>query len=190
MILDFRCESAGAVAPALFIYTTLNMIHRYFSRIHRRNIQIFYTFAPNLIAMLRSTNLLRALGTNLCYAKTAVFGGAILFMLLSVSSAFGQSQPYPSVLVNAEGILSLPTDQEFTPTYQISIDGAELNFQDTRAHYDFFSALNCDLYHIRVNHETGSGLLMLQTNGRETWTLNQWNEALHQKCQEKPLRNE
>ena len=109
----------------------------------------------------------------------------VMFMLFGLSV---DAQSLPVATLNNEGILSLPTDQAVADTY--GFDASQFTFESEAELFKFFDALNNDTFLIRVNPETMEGRLMLRTKNRSTWSVEQWNEALRERCEARPIRQQ
>ncbi len=117
--------------------------------------------------------------------KTALLG----FLLILGMTLFGLSSMAQSLSIaslDAEGVIQLPINQPIASNY--SFDASALSFESNAALFRFFDALNNDTFLIRVNPENMEGHLMLRTKNRSSWTVEQWNDALRQHCEARPIR--
>ena len=122
---------------------------------------------------------------------SGMHGAYLGFLFLVMFMLFGLSvdaQSLPVAALNNEGVISLPTDQAVADTY--GFDASQFTFESEAELFKFFDALNNDTFLIRVNPETMEGRLMLRTKNRSTWGVEQWNEALRERCEARPIRQQ
>jgi hypothetical protein len=120
---------------------------------------------------------------------SGMLGAYLGFLFMVVFMLFGltvDAQSLPVATLNNEGVLSLPADQALADTY--GFDASQFAFESEAQLFQFFDALNNDTFLIRVNPETMEGRLMLRLKNRNNWTVEQWNEALRECCEARPIR--
>jgi hypothetical protein len=91
-----------------------------------------------------------------------------------MASAWAQN--HLSVLVNNNGTIALPIDQELQEVYEIDI--ASLEFESLEGAVEYFKELNSKYVLFRPNPDLNTAMLYLQLSKRPAWSVEQWNNLL------------
>lgn len=119
--------------------------------------------------------------------QSAILGFLFVLMLSFMGlSASGQTAPVAEL--TPEGIIVLPVDVPVASAY--SFDASQLSFETDKELFRFFDGLNNDLFLIRVNPETRMGQFMPRSKGRNGWSIEEWNNAIRERCEQRPIRTE
>lgn len=119
--------------------------------------------------------------------RTAYYGFLLIVGLTFLAlSSFAQSLHVAEL--DDQGVIQLPSNQPVANTYVF--DASDMSFENDAALFRFFDGLNNDVFLIRVNPETMEGRLMLRAKNRSAWDVEQWNNALRERCEARPIRNQ
>lgn len=114
---------------------------------------------------------------------------AFLFaLMLSFMGLTSSGQTAPIAELTPEGVIVLPVDVPVASAY--SFDASQLSFETDKELFQFFDALNNDLFLIRVNPESRKGQFMPRSKGRNGWSIEEWNNAIREQCEQRPIRTE
>jgi hypothetical protein len=105
---------------------------------------------------------------------------AMLFLTLTLAA-----QEKVMAQVSENGVIELPVNRSVESAYIIALSDAEFDSdQDMISH---FSSYNCELFLMRGLPSRNEVVVMPQLKGRESWTVEMWNEALKATCEAKPF---
>lgn len=95
-------------------------------------------------------------------------------MILAINCV--SAQEIAEVIINNDGSISLPTDQELSQMYAIDI--TSLEFDSLEEAVDHFSEINSKYLAFRPDIENNTAYLFLQTAKRSQWSVEDWNTLL------------
>ncbi len=111
---------------------------------------------------------------------------ALLFVAL-FSTTEMSAQTKPAAVLNANGVVQLPTNVPLATSYQISLSA--FGFQTEQQAIQYFSSKSFDGFFFRPNYSQNKAVLYLDTNVHPGWTVSQWNNLLNSQTTATPLLN-
>jgi hypothetical protein len=111
---------------------------------------------------------------------------ALLFVAL-FSTAEMNAQTKPAAVLNANGVVQLPTNVPLAKSYQISL--SSFGFQTEEQAIQYFSTKSFDGFFFRANFSQNKAVLYLDANVHPGWTVSQWNNLLNSQTTATPLLN-
>jgi hypothetical protein len=111
---------------------------------------------------------------------------ALLFVALFSTSEMN-AQTKPAAVLNANGVVQLPTNVPLAKSCQISL--SSFGFQTEEQAIQYFSTKSFDGFFFRANFSQNKAVLYLDANVHPGWTVSQWNNLLNSQTTATPLLN-